>query len=92
MVAGGACDASQAHDATAWVNLDETDQITLDSVRSILGDVLRFLLPVCRMLERRRFVSDRVRGQIDRDAINRLARLRLGSDEINGQYTTGHGY
>jgi len=27
-----ACDMKQAHDATPWINLDETDQITLDSM------------------------------------------------------------
>lgn len=29
---GTACDASQANEPTPWINLDETDQITLDSM------------------------------------------------------------
>ena len=31
-ISGTACDASQVTDPTPWVNLDETDQITLDSM------------------------------------------------------------
>jgi hypothetical protein len=31
-VVDGPCDASQASDSTPWINLDETDQITLDNM------------------------------------------------------------
>jgi hypothetical protein len=31
-VVDGPCDSSQASDATPWINLDETDQITLDNM------------------------------------------------------------